>query len=406
MAPLPGAEQQVDAQKAALLSAIAQQGTIGQQAYTANAQAQGAQHTASNNDVNASVAPGVGLGVPTAVSQALSGMVGGVYGTYAHDNSMANQSYAAAQNATNNSNAAYMDQVKAGIPIVRSQTEGTLAQIRADQEEKRQQREYEAQQRAYEEQQRQIAAQQDAEDRAAAIAQRNEEEAWAREQHGWDVEDRNATKGTPDDPMYQKFMQGLADQQNKTYTDMNVNATDGVKEVLASSGGVIETAPDYKSAVKVLHDRLLKAKEQPGEDGIHTYAEDLAAKGYNHNSALRWLWNYYNGAGTSADNAHDDLFVKQNEQAGIPSEYLDSAGVGVGTGTKARKKPPTRQEQDAANGDRFRKKIATEEAVKRALSQKPKGKKKKATSSSGGRYSGRSTRRDPRVNPNQVLRGQ
>jgi len=144
-----GAE--VDQQKMALLTAIAQQGSQGQQAF----QAEAARRAAAQQAAVASVAgqskmTGAAGAAPKAFTQQLQAKTAAQGDVYAQDAAMSNNAFNNSIAQTSASNAAYMDQAKAAVPVVQAQTAGLVAQIRAEQEAAKAERDYQIEQRRIE----------------------------------------------------------------------------------------------------------------------------------------------------------------------------------------------------------------------------------------------------------------
>ena len=151
-------QDEVNKQRAALLTAVAQQGTAGKTAYEAEAARQAEAAKAAAAAVSGSV-HGTAMGVPPALLAQIAAQNAAQQSVYAQDNKMASTNYNNSLAQTSMSNAAYMDQARAAVPVVEAQTRGTIAQIRAQQEEQRLQREEAAKERAYNERMRALGLQ-------------------------------------------------------------------------------------------------------------------------------------------------------------------------------------------------------------------------------------------------------
>lgn len=196
---MPAQPQEIDPQKAALLAAIAQQGSQGQVAFQAEAaRRQQAQQAAVQAISNQSQMSGSAGAAPKAFTQELQAKSNALGSVYDQDAAMSQNSFNNSIAQTSASNAAYMDQAKAAIPIVNAQTAGTVAQIRAEQEAAAAERAYQAEQR-----------------RIDAI-EAEKERAFAEEQRQWEREDRNL--GTKEE-------QDVEDQLNTVFA---ANAKDPV----------------------------------------------------------------------------------------------------------------------------------------------------------------------------------
>jgi hypothetical protein len=164
-------EGSVDAQKQALLQAIAQQGTIGAQAHQAQSQGQ----SAAFNDAlaaNAASTQMSGPGVPSSVLAQINAQSGALHDTYRTDTNLANTAFGNAIGGISTANAAYSDQARAALPALREQTSGIIAQIQAEQQAEREAREDARKQREWEAMQREM-------DRQFAEEERNfQREQW------------------------------------------------------------------------------------------------------------------------------------------------------------------------------------------------------------------------------------
>lgn len=140
---MPAQQGEIDQQRAALLSAIAQQGSQGQVAFQAEAaRRQAAQQAAAQAITANSQMTGAGGSAPRAFTQNLQAQQQALGDIYAQNNAMANQTFNNSIAQTSAANAAYMDQARAAVPVVNAQTAGIVAQIRAEQEAARADREF------------------------------------------------------------------------------------------------------------------------------------------------------------------------------------------------------------------------------------------------------------------------
>lgn len=148
---LPQQQKDMEAQKAALLAAIAQQGSAGQQAFQAEAQRrQEAQKAAVQQIAQQSQMTGAAGSAPKAATQQLQGMQSDLGSVYAQDAAMSQAAFKGSIDASSAANAAYMQAAGAALPVVNAQTQGTIAQIRAEQEAARAEREYQERMRRLE----------------------------------------------------------------------------------------------------------------------------------------------------------------------------------------------------------------------------------------------------------------
>lgn len=130
---MQGVEASVDANKKALLAAIAQQGTIGAQAYDAQAQRQAQSHQQAVGDIYARTQGTSGaVGAPSGVGAHLAGQQAALNSVYAQDAALSRGSYDAAFAATSGANSAYMNQARAAVPALRAQAEGRANIIRQE----------------------------------------------------------------------------------------------------------------------------------------------------------------------------------------------------------------------------------------------------------------------------------
>lgn len=234
---MPAQPQEIDPQKAALLAAIAQQGSQGQVAFQAEAaRRQQAQQAAVNATAAQSKMSGSAGAAPQAFTQELQAKNAALGNIYNQDSAMSQRSFDNSIAQTSASNAAYMNQAKAAVPIVNAQTAGTVAQIRADQEAAAAERAFQEKQRAADEEKARIDAIEAAKDRAFAEEQRQ----WARE---------DQTSSGND--------QKTADAQAGTV--IRARAKDPI--IGATLDNLVKDSPDFRSAVL----------------GIDAYAKDVIA---------------------------------------------------------------------------------------------------------------------------------
>jgi len=224
---MPAQPQEIDPQKAALLAAIAQQGSQGQVAFQAEAaRRQQAQQAAVQAISNQSKMSGSAGDAPKEFTQGLQAKSNALGSVYAQDAAMSQQSFNNSIAQTSASNAAYMDQAKAAIPIVNAQTAGTVAQIRAEQEAAAAERRYQEEQRAFDAEQARIDAIEAAKDRA-----------FAEEQRQWEREDRNTASGDE---------QAAQDQKDTIFKASSKDPVVGEVVAQIADSGV----GDFRSAVQ------------------------------------------------------------------------------------------------------------------------------------------------------------
>lgn len=240
--------QEIDPQKAALLAAIAQQGSQGQVAFQAEAsRRQQAQQAAVNAIADQSKMSGSAGNAPKAFTQGLQAQSNALGSVYDQDAMMSQRSFDNSIAQTSASNAAYMDQAKAAIPIVNAQTAGTVAQIRAEQEAAAAERRFQEEQRAFDAEQARIDAIEAAKDRAFAEEQRQ----WEREDRNLGSEDERAAQAQTDtvfkasskDPVVGEVVAQIADSGVGNFR----SAVQGVDSVLNSVlTAQVENDPNFK----------------------------------------------------------------------------------------------------------------------------------------------------------------
>lgn len=129
-----GTEKSLDAQKRALLSAVAERGQAGQAAFEAQQQAAQAMRA----DAVRGVAKDMGVTAPPA---ALAGQLGRIAGgpgrVYAGEAATQQAAFNSGIQGISAANSAYMDQAKAARPIAETVTERHVAQIQAELEAKK-----------------------------------------------------------------------------------------------------------------------------------------------------------------------------------------------------------------------------------------------------------------------------
>lgn len=224
---MPAQPQEIDQQKAALLAAIAQQGSQGQVAFQAEAaRRKQAQQAAVNAIASQSQMSGSAGAAPKAFTQELQAQSNALGSVYDQDAAMSQNSFNNSIAQTSASNAAYMDQAKAAIPIVNAQTAGTVAQIRAEQEAA-------AAERAFQEKQRAA----DAEQARIDAIEAEKERAFAEEQRQWEREDRNTASGDE---------QAAQDQKDTIFKASSKDPVVGEVVAQIADSGV----GDFRSAVQ------------------------------------------------------------------------------------------------------------------------------------------------------------
>lgn len=241
---MPAQPQEIDQQKAALLAAIAQQGSQGQVAFQAEAaRRKQAQQAAVNAIASQSQMSGSAGAAPKAFTQELQAQSNALGSVYDQDAAMSQNSFNNSIAQTSASNAAYMDQARAAVPIANAQTAGVVAQIRAEQEAAAAERAFQEKQRAAEAEQARIDA-----------IEAEKERAFAEEQRQWEREDRNTAgddeqaaqdqkdtifKASSKDPVVGEVVAQIADSGVGDFR----SAVQGVDSVLNT---VLANNPDVK----------------------------------------------------------------------------------------------------------------------------------------------------------------
>lgn len=270
---MPAQPQEIDQQKAALLAAIAQQGSQGQVAFQAEAaRRKQAQQAAVNAIASQSQMSGSAGAAPKAFTQELQAQSNALGSVYDQDAAMSQNSFNNSIAQTSASNAAYMDQARAAVPIANAQTAGVVAQIRAEQEAAAAERAFQEKQRAAEAEQARIDA-----------IEAEKERAFAEEQRQWEREDRNTV--TEDDR--------TAEEQAGTV--IRARAKDPL--VGATLNNLVKDSPDFRSAVVGIDSYV--------NDVISNSADPDAARkawtGDKKRELIRSLYDFYDqGDGKSA----------------------------------------------------------------------------------------------------------
>jgi hypothetical protein len=163
---------------------------------------------------------------PKAFTQQLQAQSNALGSVYDQDAAMSQQSFNNSIAQTSASNAAYMDQARAAVPIANAQTAGVVAQIRAEQEAAAAERAFQEKQRAAEAEQARIDA-----------IEAEKERAFAEEQRQWEREDR--TTGTKDE-------QAAQDQTDTIFKASSKDPVVGAVVAQIADSGV----GDFRSAVQ------------------------------------------------------------------------------------------------------------------------------------------------------------
>lgn len=259
---MPAQPSEIDAQKAALTAAIAQQGSQGQQAYLAEeARRKAAQQAAVQQIAANAKMTGIAGPAPAEFTQSLQGQQRDLGSIYAQDAAMSQQTFNNSIANTQASNAAYMDAARAAVPVVNAQTAGTVARIRAEQEAEREAR-------AYEERMRQ------------------QEEEFAREERNVRRLELEVRRRELANESGQPTEEELADQEAKAQGFLARIANQGVaaREI---AGQVVNDVPDFKTAVEVL-DSYARAYVQDNPDRAAEWNDKVKRE------VLRSLYNIYN----------------------------------------------------------------------------------------------------------------
>ena len=267
---MPAQPQEIDPQKAALLAAIAQQGSQGQVAFQAEAaRRQQAQQAAVSAIADQSKMSGSAGNAPKAFTQGLQAQSNALGSVYDQDAMMSQRSFNNSIAQTAASNAAYMDQAKAAVPIVNAQTAGTVAQIRAEQEAAAAERAFQEKQRADDAEQARLDAIEAGKDRAAAEEQRQydreQRDGTADEEVQAEKQDKVVLNARAYDPIFGNIF-------NSIVSDFNPNG--GYKEAVIIADRAIQ------------QEKMLAEREKAGSSA--SFDEGKKRK------LLRDLYSYYN----------------------------------------------------------------------------------------------------------------
>lgn len=258
---------EIDAQKAALLKAIAQNGSQGQAAFQAEQQRrQQAQQAAVQAIADRSKMSGVQGSAPSSFIKDLQAQQNALGSVYAQDAALAQRGFADSIAQTGAANAAYMDQARAAIPVVNAQTAGTVAQIRAEQEQRR------------------LDAQAAEEERAFRREQMNFEREQMRQKQ------TEETAATTDEE--------TAKQQESLLNRATRTATPAVDSILRDTVSISEDLPqaiNYAQRIirsyKVQQDAA-DAQGVPQEGPLYKLGWK---KGFDARDVLRYLYEFYTG---------------------------------------------------------------------------------------------------------------
>lgn len=344
MAIMPGTEGQIDQQKAALLSAIAQQGTQGQTAFNAEQQRRLAAQQAAQANIAAMTpgATGNAGGTPKALTaelQAQQAMLGSIY---SQDAALSQKGFDSSIAQTKTANDSYMQQAAASVPIVRSQTEGVIARIRQEQQEAEAERQFQAEQRAYEAQQRALDAQYAEEDRA-----------FQREQM---AEERKVMQQGDEEENLESFYEKIAEGQENVLRKSTREDDPAVPEFVEIA---TSTADDLPQALKFAF-RSIAAAQEAGEGKV---------EGYSKNSRMqiaRRLYEYYTGKpapqgmadledaleseGASVNDIHPGYVPTSERKRREQGARTDYIGKSTGARRKAQSRIATQGRSGSASG--------------------------------------------------------
>lgn len=310
---MPAQPQEIDAQKAALLSAIAQQGSQGQAAFQAEqARRQAAQQAAvAAVAQRANMSGGMGSTAGQTYSKGLQGQAADLGSVYAQDAALSQKSFANSIAQTSAANAAYMDQARAAVPVVNAQTAGIVAQIRAEQQAAREAAAADAEQRQLE----------------------REKMAFEREQMQAEREAR--TQKSTDD--------ATAEAQQSLLRRADRTASTTVSGLLGQAVDKSETLADAVPYVQRLI-RGLKVQQAEAEANGQGAAGPFGAlnwkKDFDSRDVLRYLYEFYTGK-KSPTNLGDFGAALQKEGVDpslLPgyADYVQSHAAG-GTGGGGKK---------------------------------------------------------------------
>jgi hypothetical protein len=298
---LPGMEGSVDAQKQALLQAIAQQGTIGAQAHQAQSQGQ----SAAFNDAlaaNAASTQMSGPGVPSSVLAQINAQSGALHDTYRTDTNLANTAFGNAIGGISTANAAYSDQARAALPALREQTSGIIAQIQAEQQAEREAREDARKQREWEAMQREM-------DRQFAEEERNfQREQWEYEKSLMEQELEN--RGGLSEQEAEEFEANIEERRAGLYGEAAQTSDDLAIafEDITSSQTTLEGA--FAMARRKVNERVNDRVDSPSE------------RDDNLRELARLLYTFYNPLSPTPSY---EALPSALEESGIdPSSFLAS----------------------------------------------------------------------------------
>ncbi len=284
---MPAQEAEIDAQKAALVAAIAQQGRQGQEAFLAEAaRRQSMQQAAVKQLADQGRMTGTAGGgqAPQEFTRSLQAQQNALGSVYAQDAAMSQQTFQNSIANTQAANASYMDAARAAVPVVNAQTAGTVARVRAEQEAEREAR-------AYEERMRQ------------------QEEAFSREER--DVRRlelevrRQELAAAADEPSEEE----LKAQEDKARGFLAKISNQGLapREI---AGQIVNDVPDFKTAVEVL-DSYAKTYVEANPDRAAEW-NDKAKR-----EVLRSLYNIYNVDTGATAPKQDDKFAEALAKQGV-----------------------------------------------------------------------------------------
>lgn len=146
---MAGAEQAAEAQRRALLAAVAQQGQQGQQAFEADRQAQQQYRAGAVQQAASRATVGAANPAPAGLVARLQGSAGAAVQPGIESTSAANGAFQQEMARISASNSAYGQQVQEAMPIERSRLAGEVDRIRTENEAEADQRAHEALMREY-----------------------------------------------------------------------------------------------------------------------------------------------------------------------------------------------------------------------------------------------------------------
>lgn len=227
---------EIENQKRALLTAIAQQGAQGREQFAQN---QASLEQGRTGSMGASFARSDAIHAPQPLNTALGTQAAQPFDTALRDQQVAQLAYGQQLGGINAINNNYMSQLAAARPVVSSITDSQIARIRAQQE-------------------------QEAADRADRNKYAEEDRQWTREQRDWSRQDHQA-KSEQD-----QIEQNAKEQGDKLTTDVNSRQSPQVRDTynqaISQYGSKAEAmAALSASADQIRNDKKLKQADKDAQ---------------------------------------------------------------------------------------------------------------------------------------------